>query len=211
LEEPAGSFDRIPDEEAGDHERSGPREMDKMKKSESGKEEVKDEKEVAESAVLEEGEEELQELLEEKEEKEEHIEPEEQAEEVEGAVEEKEAAPEEKEEAKPPSKEEEAEEEEIVEEQTYTIPLSRAWIMPPNKRTPRAMRILKSFIVKNMKLEEKQKHEEGEEEELKRLIISNEVNERIWRRSIEKPPRKLRVRAAKDKDGNVTVYLAKGD
>jgi large subunit ribosomal protein L31e len=210
LEEPAGSFDRIPDEEAGDHERSGPREMDKMKKSESDKEEVKDEKEVAESAALEEGEEELQKLLEEKGEKEEQ-EPEEHAEEVEGAVEEKEAAPEEKEEAKLPSKEEEAEEEEIVEEQTYTIPLSRAWIMPPNKRTPRAMRILKSFIVKNMKLEEKQKHEEGEEEELKRLIISNEVNERIWSRSIEKPPRKLRVRAAKDKDGNVTVYLAKGE
>ena len=53
--------------------------------------------------------------------------------------------------------------------------------------------------------------EEEEEETGKRLIITKEVNERIWDRGIEKPPRKIRVRAAKDKDGNVTVYLAEGE
>jgi large subunit ribosomal protein L31e len=42
-------------------------------------------------------------------------------------------------------------------------------------------------------------------------VISQEVNERIWGRGIEKPPKKIRVRAAKDKDGNVTVYLAEGE
>jgi len=112
------------------------------------------------------------------------------------------------EEVKPPPREEKAEEE-IVEERIYTIPLSRAWIMPPNKRAPRAMRIIRNFIVKHMKLGARK--EEGEEEEPKRLIISNEVNERVWGRGIEKPPRKIRVRAAKDKEGNVTVYLAEGD
>lgn len=113
-----------------------------------------------------------------------------------------------KEEAKPPPKEEKPEEE-IVEERIYTIPLSKAWIGPPRKRAPRAMRIIKSFLIKHMKLE---KREEGEEEEApKRLIISNEVNEKVWSRGIEKPPRKVRVRAAKDKEGNVTVYLAEGD
>ncbi|MEM3696607.1 MAG: 50S ribosomal protein L31e [Candidatus Bathyarchaeia archaeon] len=121
------------------------------------------------------------------------------------------------EEMPPPSKEEEAKqppreerpEEEIVEERIYTIPLGRAWIGPQRKRAPRAMRIIKSFLIKHMKLE---KREEGEEEEApKRLIISNEVNEKIWSRGIEKPPRKVRVRAAKDKEGNVTVYLAEGD
>jgi len=39
-------------------------------------------------------------------------------------------------------------------------------------------------------------------------VISQEVNEKIWSRGIEKPPRKIRVRVTKDKDGNVTVYLA---
>ena len=105
------------------------------------------------------------------------------------------------EEAKPPPREE------IVEERIYTIPLGKTWIVPPSKRAPRAMRIIKSFVTKHMKLEAPRE----EEEEPKRLIISNEVNERVWMRGIEKPPRKIRVRAAKDKEGNVTVYLAEGD
>jgi len=114
----------------------------------------------------------------------------------------------EKEEVKPPR--EKKAEEEIVEERVYTIPLGRAWIMPPNKRAPRAMRIVKSFITKHMKLERREEEEE-EAEETGKLVISNEVNEKVWSRSIEKPPRKIRVRAAKDKGGVVTVYLAEGD
>ena len=108
------------------------------------------------------------------------------------------------EEAKPKKKKVE---EEIVEERTYTIPLSRALVRPPKKRAPRAMQLLKIFVTKHMKLEMKVSEEE-EEEELPQLIISQEVNQKIWDRGIEKPPRKIRVRAAKDKDGNVTVYLA---
>ena len=53
--------------------------------------------------------------------------------------------------------------------------------------------------------------EEEEEGELPRVIISSEVNEKVWGRGIEKPPRKIRVRTAKDSDGNVTVYLAEVD
>ncbi len=107
------------------------------------------------------------------------------------------------EEVKPKKKKEE----EIVEERTYTVPLSRAMVRPPKKRAPRAMQLLKIFVTKHMKLEMKVSEEE-EEEELPQLIISKEVNEKIWDRGIEKPPRKIRIRAAKDKDGNVTVYLA---
>ena len=110
--------------------------------------------------------------------------------------------------AKPPPREEKVEEE-IVEERVYTIPLGKAWIMPPNKRAPRAMRMIRSFVVKHMKLEARKEGEE--EEEPRRLVISNEVNERVWVRGIEKPLRKIRIRAAKDKEGNVTVYLAEGD
>ena len=115
---------------------------------------------------------------------------------------------EEVEEAKPP-KEEEVKEE-FVEERFYTVPLGKAWLMPPNKRAPKAIRIIRDFVKRHMKLEAKAEGEE-EEAEPKRLIISNEVNEKVWSRGIEKPPRKIRIRAAKDKDGNVTVYLAEGD
>jgi len=120
-------------------------------------------------------------------------------------------APVAEEEAKPPPREEKVEEEEeIVEEKIYTVPLGKCWIVPPNKRAPKAMRIIRSFVVKHMKLEQR-KAEGEEEEEPKRLVISNDVNERVWGRGIEKPPRKIRIRAAKDKEGNVTVYLAEGD
>ena len=114
-----------------------------------------------------------------------------------------EEAEEEVEEVKPKKKEEV----EIVEERTYTIPLQRALVRPPKKRAPRAMQLVKIFITKHMKLEMKVSEEE-EEEELPHLIISNEVNQIVWSRGIEKPPRKIRVRAAKNKEGDVSVYLA---
>ena len=134
---------------------------------------------------------------------EETVEPEE----AQVSPEEKEAVPTEEEE-KP---EKRKEEEEIVEERVYTVPLGKALIMPANKRAPRAVRILKAFVSKHMKLEARKETEGEEEEEPGRLIISNEVNLRIWTKGIGKPPRKIRVRAAKDKEGNVTVYLAEGD
>lgn len=118
------------------------------------------------------------------------------------------AAPAEEEEAKPRKKKEE--EEEIVEERIYTIPLARALVRPPKKRAPRAMQMIRAFITKHMKLEMRVEAEE-EKGELPKLVISNDVNEKVWGRGIEKPPRKIRVRAAKDKEGNVTLYLAEGE
>jgi len=109
--------------------------------------------------------------------------------EVEDILEEKEIV--EEEEPRKIEKKEEIEEE-IVEERVYTIPLRRAWISSRKKRTPRAVRLVKAFVQKHMKPEA-------------------EVNERLWRRSIQKPPRKIRVRAVRDKEGTVTLYLAEGD
>ena len=128
-----------------------------------------------------------------------------------------EAVPEIKEEvpATEEAKEEEAEakqkrkkkEEEIAEERFYTIPLQKALVRPPKKRAPRAMQLIKLFIAKHMKMDMKVSEDE-EAEELPQLVVSQEVNEKIWNRGIEKPPRKIKVRVTKDKDGNVTVYLA---
>ena len=134
-------------------------------------------------------------------------EPVEEAAKEEAPVEEQPAKEEAEEEEEVKPKKKKKEEVEIVEERNYTIPLQRALVRPPKKRAPRAMQLIKIFVTKHMKLEMKVSEEE-EEEELPQLIISQEVNEKIWDRGIEKPPRKIRVRAAKDKDGNVTVYLA---
>ena len=97
--------------------------------------------------------------------------------------------------------------EDIVEERFYTIPLGKAWISTRKKRAPRATRIVKSFVLKHMKV----RTEAEDEEEAERLVIDNEVNEKLWSRGIEKPPRKIKVRVTKDKEGVVTVLLAEGD
>lgn len=99
---------------------------------------------------------------------------------------------------------------EILEEKIFTVPLRKAWLVQPKKRVPKAIRILRNFIVKHMKLTGTS-GEDFERDESGKLFISNEVNERIWRRGIEKPPRKIKIRAEKDIDGNVTVFLAEGD
>ncbi len=88
--------------------------------------------------------------------------------------------------------------EEIVEERIYTVPLGKAWISPRKKTTPKAIRIIKNFIMRHMKVDSDS------------IKITNEVNEKIWSRGIEKPPRKIRIRAAKDMDGIVTVYHVEG-
>jgi len=169
-----------------------------MEKEDKGEEPVSEEtqaEEVAEEKVSEEKTaKELEEILTEEEPAEEMAEAEE------------EAAPEE---AKP-RKRKKKEEEEFVEERIYTIPLGKAWVRPPKKRAPRAMQMVKAFVTKHMKLAVRVEEEE-EKEELPKLIVSNDVNEKVWGRGIEKPPRKIRVRAAKDKDGNVTVFLAEGE
>jgi len=157
-----------------------------------------DEEVAAESVTEEKTPAELKELLPEKETAEEAVEAEEEA-----------ATAEEEEEAKPRERKKKKEEEEIVEERIYTIPLGKALVRPPKRRAPRALQLIRAFLNKHMKLEMRVEAEE-EKGELPKLIISNEVNEKVWGRGIEKPPRKIRVRAAKDKDGNVTVYLAEG-
>jgi large subunit ribosomal protein L31e len=93
----------------------------------------------------------------------------------------------------------------IVEERLYTIPLQKAMVRPPKKRTPRAMQLLKIFVTRHMKMATVITEEE---DELPQLIITQEVNEKIWGKGIEKPPRKIRVRVTKTKNENVTVYLA---
>lgn len=88
----------------------------------------------------------------------------------------------------------EAPKEEIIDERIYIIPLAKARRGPRNKWGKKAIRFLKEYMERHFKPES--------------LIISQEVNEKIWERGIKKPPRKLKVRATKNIDGLVVVYLA---
>ncbi|MEA2070699.1 MAG: 50S ribosomal protein L31e [Asgard group archaeon] len=87
-------------------------------------------------------------------------------------------------------------EEEIVEERIYTIPFyPKLKHSTRYKRAPRAIRIMKEFIFRHMKAVD--------------VIIDPELNEYIWAQGIQKPPRKVRVRAIKAEDEIVELYLVK--
>ena len=89
------------------------------------------------------------------------------------------------------------EEEEIIDERIYTVPLRKAyWTGSRLRRANRSVRILREFVERHMKPEE--------------LLIQPEVNEQIWARGMQKPPRRLRIRATKNADNLVRVYLAEG-
>ncbi len=156
-----------------------------MSEKPSNPEEVVDEKEQEASEVPEE---EVKEVAEEAEE--------EETEEQLPVQEEVAAEKAEEEETAEAAAEEEGEEEEIeiVEERIYTIPFRRVWATPRGKRSPRASRMLRDFVRRHMKTED--------------VRISNEVNEELWARGIKKPPRQMKVRLVKDKEGKVIVYPA---
>ena len=89
------------------------------------------------------------------------------------------------------------EEEEIIDERIYTVPLRKAyWTGSRLRRANRAVRVLQKFVQRHMKPEE--------------LLIMPAVNELIWSRGIEKPPRRIRIRATKNDENLVRVYLAEG-
>jgi large subunit ribosomal protein L31e len=43
------------------------------------------------------------------------------------------------------------------------------------------------------------------------VLIESSVNQKLWSRGIEKPPRKIRVRALKYRDDVVRVQLVDGE
>lgn len=90
--------------------------------------------------------------------------------------------------------EEEAPKEEIIDERIYVIPLAKARRGPRTKWAKKGVRYLREFMQQHFKPES--------------LVISQEVNEAIWARGIQKPPRKIKIRATKNIDGLVVCYLA---
>jgi large subunit ribosomal protein L31e len=89
--------------------------------------------------------------------------------------------------------------EEIVVERLYTIPLGKAYEAVRKRRAKRAVDLVKAFIIRHMKVEDEAD-----------LSLHTTLNEYLWTRGIEKPPRRVRVRATKDRDGFVKVFLVEG-
>jgi len=87
----------------------------------------------------------------------------------------------------------------IVLEREYVVPLRRKWqAVPEFRRTPKAIKALKEFIAKHMKVEER---------DLRKVLLDKWLNNEMWHRGIRKPAAKLKVKAKKFEDGTVIVEL----
>jgi large subunit ribosomal protein L31e len=75
----------------------------------------------------------------------------------------------------------------------YTVNLGKAWLTPQYKRTDRVVNMIREFARKHMK--------SGE------VKLDQELNRHVWERGRTNPPRRLRVRMAKDEEGIVVVSL----
>jgi large subunit ribosomal protein L31e len=87
----------------------------------------------------------------------------------------------------------------VLLEREYIVPLRKKVVkVQQYKRAKKAIRILREFLVKHMKVEGR---------DLKKIKIDRYLNEELWFRGIKKPPAKIKVKAIKKDDGNVYVEL----
>ena len=81
------------------------------------------------------------------------------------------------------------------EERILTVPLRKAWDLPRTKRVPGAIKIIRTFVQRHM-------HAAAED-----VWIDPRVNEKLWTRGIQKPPRRIKIKATKFEDELVEVSL----
>ncbi len=74
----------------------------------------------------------------------------------------------------------------------YVIPLRRGWKRVPRyKRANKAIKTIKEFVVRHMKIRDR---------DLKKIKLDHYLNEVIWARGIKKPPIKVKVKVKKKGD-----------
>ena len=80
--------------------------------------------------------------------------------------------------------------------QEAVIPLRDAWNAPRPKRANRAMKIIRQYAVRHMKV--------GEDET---VWIDPKVNELVWARGLRKPPRRVHVRMTRYDEEDIPVSV----
>jgi large subunit ribosomal protein L31e len=90
-------------------------------------------------------------------------------------------------------------------ERIYTIPLTITKNVPKTKRAPRAIKEIRKFVTQHMA--EESSEEDEEKGKKKEVWVDSKLNEAIWSRGIEKPPRKIRVKVIRFEDGLIEVSL----
>ena len=75
-------------------------------------------------------------------------------------------------------------------EREYIIPLrKKGRAVPRYKKTPKAIKTIKEFLVRHMKIKDR---------DLSKIKIDKYLNEQMWFRGIKKPPAKIKVKAVNE-------------
>jgi len=83
-------------------------------------------------------------------------------------------------------------------EREYIIPLRHDWMKVPRyRRTPRAIKFIKTFLAKHMKVEDR---------DIRKIKLDKYLNQELWFRGIQNPPHKIKVKVVKE-NGIVTAEL----
>ena len=80
-------------------------------------------------------------------------------------------------------------------ERIITIPMRATKMAPRTKRAARAIKEIRDNIARHMKAD------------VEKIWIDKSLNEKIWERGIQNPPRKITGKAVKCEDGLVEVSL----
>ncbi len=74
----------------------------------------------------------------------------------------------------------------MADEKIFTVPFRKVFQGTRKKRAKRATTLVRNFLKKHMKSED--------------VKIGKSINEKIWERGIQKPPRRVRIHAIKEND-----------
>lgn len=92
------------------------------------------------------------------------------------------------------AKKEEKKERKIILERVYNVPLRKKYQRAPKwKRTNRAVKAVREFVLRHMKAED--------------VKIGKYVNLELWKHGGKNPPHHIKINCKKDEDGIVTVEL----
>lgn len=79
-------------------------------------------------------------------------------------------------------------------ERDYVVPFRHAYWLGRTNRTKRAVNFLRKFVKKHLKTDD--------------VVIDGKVNQFMWSRSIEKPPRRIAIHVGLTKEKKAYVYLS---
>ncbi len=81
----------------------------------------------------------------------------------------------------------------MAEEKIFVIPLGEVKEVPQYKRSRRAAKLVREYLVRHMKSDD--------------VKIDPKINEKLFERGVKKPPARIRVKAVKDDAGLVNASL----